>query len=85
MFSFENLLRSVYEKILLLKSAVFREDYHLTIVKVQSGNRIIRIRLAWFFFYADGFFVFVEVHDAISLSVVNMIGEDRRTGFLLGR
>ena len=41
MFSFENLLRSVYEKILLLMSAIFGGDYRF----IASPNR--PARRAW--------------------------------------
>jgi hypothetical protein len=53
MFSFENLLRSVYEKILLLRATIFRGDYpqsgmlvRQTVINVSDMLYRLKIHLA---------------------------------------
>jgi len=41
MFSFENLLRLVYEKILLLRSAIFGADYHIYSTRNDTRSDIV--------------------------------------------
>ena len=50
----------------------------LLVVEVEAGNGIVRFRLLWLFFDAEGFAVFVELDHAVALRILDRIGEDQR-------
>ncbi|MNO89191.1 hypothetical protein D3C76_806680 [compost metagenome] len=59
--------------------------HHLLVVEVEPGHRIVGFRFLRLFLDADGPAVAIELHDAVTLRVVDVVGEHAGAGFALGR
>src|SRR5690554_3454675 len=55
----------------------FSQIDNLFIVEIKAGYGIAGLRLLWFFFQRYGLVVVVELHNAIALRVVYVVGEYR--------
>lgn len=64
---------------------VASELNNAVVIKIQAGDRIVRLWLLRFFLDTDRFAAFAELHHAIVLRILNAIGKHRRTAFARDR
>ena len=57
--------------------------HHLLVVEIQAGDRVVRLRLQWLLFQADGLAALVELDHAVALRVQHVVGEDAGAGLAL--
>ena len=54
-----------------------RDVHDVVVVEIQAGNRVVGLRLLWLFLDAERHAIAVEMHDAITLRILHVIGEYR--------